>query len=247
MNWFWKTALLSYLVIMNLPKSPIVLILSTLFFSCNDDYRGTSGSRPQLIIPRESMRYDSGFLLPPYDNTKTATQNTALSQPFTSQTDPLAAQALAQTQINTTQSFDTAAILLEKGLNPPHGYPGHRCDLKVGEPLNSKPEAKTTKQALNPAHGQPGHRCDIAVGAPLNSKPTANVAQTSAQTNTSVAGLTAVKDGLNPAHGQPGHRCDIAVGAPLNSKSVTTTNPTDQNIPVPTNITSDTKVDSLKN
>ena len=25
------------------------------------------------------------------------------------------------------------------GMNPPHGQPGHRCDIAVGAPLNSKP------------------------------------------------------------------------------------------------------------
>ncbi len=78
-------------------------------------------------------------------------------------------------------------------LNPAHGQPGHRCDIEVGAPLNSKPAAtintnqtqpmqtlvtpspapvsapvSTGGGAKNPAHGQPGHRCDIAVGAPLN-------------------------------------------------------------------------------
>lgn len=77
------------------------------------------------------------------------------------------------------------------GLNPPHGQPGHRCDISVGAPLNSKPStptvtttapqqqtvvmpqptapaaATTTAAGKNPPHGQPGHRCDIAVGAPL--------------------------------------------------------------------------------
>lgn len=73
------------------------------------------------------------------------------------------------------------------GMNPPHGQPGHRCDIAVGAPLNSKPAPKTTATTeakpiqpvaaqptapgMNPPHGQPGHRCDIAVGAPLNSKP----------------------------------------------------------------------------
>ncbi|HEX5667757.1 MAG TPA: hypothetical protein VFX73_03075, partial [Chitinophagaceae bacterium] len=70
------------------------------------------------------------------------------------------------------------------GLNPEHGKPGHRCDIAVGAPLNSKPTAAATtttktaapavtpvKPGMNPQHGQPGHRCDIAVGAPLNSKP----------------------------------------------------------------------------
>ena len=77
------------------------------------------------------------------------------------------------------------------GMNPPHGQPGHRCDIAVGAPLNSKPNPQpvvtkqpvqtvTTQQpavltptapGMNPPHGQPGHRCDIAVGAPLNSAP----------------------------------------------------------------------------
>ncbi len=77
------------------------------------------------------------------------------------------------------------------GMNPPHGQPGHRCDIAVGAPLNSKPQtmptitqnaqqpttvvtqqpATPTAPGMNPPHGQPGHRCDIAVGAPLNSKP----------------------------------------------------------------------------
>lgn len=74
-------------------------------------------------------------------------------------------------------------------LNPAHGQPGHRCDIAVGAPLDSKPvqptntvttaqppvnvstqpTAQTTAPGMNPPHGQPNHRCDIAVGAPLNS------------------------------------------------------------------------------
>jgi hypothetical protein len=69
-------------------------------------------------------------------------------------------------------------------MNPAHGQPGHRCDIAVGAPLNSKPTQQTATTAtannqpvqqvapgMNPPHGQPGHRCDIAVGAPLDSKP----------------------------------------------------------------------------
>jgi hypothetical protein len=72
-----------------------------------------------------------------------------------------------------------------KKLNPKHGEPGHRCDIGIGAPLDSKPTQVVTTQpavvkqtvaiktgkGLNPPHGQPNHRCDIAVGAPLNSKP----------------------------------------------------------------------------
>lgn len=71
-----------------------------------------------------------------------------------------------------------------KELNPKHGEPGHRCDIAIGAPLDSKPTQVVTTQpavtqtvgvktakGLNPPHGQPNHRCDLAVGAPLNSKP----------------------------------------------------------------------------
>lgn len=93
----------------------------------------------------------------------------------------------------------TAPTNTAPGMNPPHGQPGHRCDISVGAPLNSKPAApaattintqpqqpavtmkevpNTVKTApgMNPPHGEPNHRCDIAVGAPLNSKPAATMA-----------------------------------------------------------------------
>jgi hypothetical protein len=83
-----------------------------------------------------------------------------------------------------TPSVPIANAAGEK-LNPKHGAPGHRCDIAVGAPLDSKPtQVVTTTQpavtqvpavkvgkGLNPPHGQPNHRCDLAVGAPLNSKP----------------------------------------------------------------------------
>ena len=68
-------------------------------------------------------------------------------------------------------------------VNPPHGQPGHKCELPVGAPLNgtAKPAsagqnnqvkpvtgpAVTASPKTNPAHGMPGHRCDLAVGAAL--------------------------------------------------------------------------------
>lgn len=72
----------------------------------------------------------------------------------------------------------TAAVVL----NPPHGQPGHICEIPVGSPLPSSPakaaievkkpeptQPAATAQRLNPPHGQPGHRCEIPVGAPLDS------------------------------------------------------------------------------
>jgi hypothetical protein len=130
------------------------------------------------------------------------------------------------------------------GLNPRHGEPGHRCDIAVGQPLDSKPTKQrplivnpltiapaVPADGLNPKHGQPGHRCDIAVGQPLNSKaakPTTTNSTTSPAATAAQPMNVAPANGLNPKHGQPGHRCDILVGQPLNSKAAqpTATNST---------------------
>lgn len=80
------------------------------------------------------------------------------------------------------------------GMNPPHGQPGHRCEIAVGAPLNSAPKAKAAPQPVAQAP-QP------AEFSPPAAKPAdANV-------------VTA--PGMNPPHGQPGHTCSVAVGAPL--------------------------------
>jgi hypothetical protein len=112
----------------------------------------------------------------------------------------IVAPLISDTNANKTQtspSTTTPLTITSKPvstakLNPAHGQPGHRCDIEVGAPLDSKPVQTSlqtqpavkpttttplsiptaTGNGLNPAHGQPGHRCDIAVGAPLNSKPT---------------------------------------------------------------------------
>lgn len=93
------------------------------------------------------------------------------------------------------------------GMNPPHGQPGHRCDISVGAPLSSPPSNPAQQQVtqvtpvqnstpvktapgMNPPHGEPGHRCDITVGAPLNSTP-AKTSTTSAPAQTQTQTLPA--------------------------------------------------------
>ncbi|MGB5105253.1 MAG: hypothetical protein WBP29_07300 [Candidatus Zixiibacteriota bacterium] len=41
----------------------------------------------------------------------------------------------------TLQSVPTTTAVTAPGMNPPHGQPGHRCDVKVGAPLSSAPAA----------------------------------------------------------------------------------------------------------
>ena len=96
--------------------------------------------------------------------------------------------------ISPTTTAPAATTTVAPGMNPAHGQPGHRCDIAVGAPLNSKP-ATTTPVTTSP----------ISIQSPTSTLPTPAVP------------ATTVAPGMNPAHGQPGHRCDIAVGAPLNS------------------------------
>lgn len=99
-------------------------------------------------------------------------------------------------------------------LNPAHGQPGHRCEIAVGAPLDSKPAPAATATVPNVtidpfAKTQPKNAPGVTV-TPSAQIPPVTTAKTSSA-------------GLNPAHGQPGHRCDIAVGAPLDSKPTVTT------------------------
>lgn len=93
-----------------------------------------------------------------------------------------------------------SAMATAPGMNPPHGQPGHRCDIPVGQPLNSQPSATPTSQ-------------NISVGAnnTIQIDPSAATSAPTAQPVKTAAGM-------NPPHGQPGHRCDIPVGQPLNGK-----------------------------
>src|SRR5688572_14008415 len=45
------------------------------------------------------------------------------------------------------------------GMNPPHGQPGHRCEIAVGAPLNSAPAA------------QPGQPMGQPTAQPMGSSP----------------------------------------------------------------------------
>ncbi len=39
-----------------------------------------------------------------------------------------------------TSPIQTTTQPVAEGMNPPHGQPGHRCDIAVGAPLNSPPK-----------------------------------------------------------------------------------------------------------
>ena len=79
-------------------------------------------------------------------------------------------------------------------LNPPHGEPGHRCDIAVGEPLDAAP--------ATPAAGTPAGPQAINLGAqPVTVTPSSSAGGNSGR--------------INPPHGEPGHDCAVPVGEPL--------------------------------
>ncbi|MBW4360918.1 hypothetical protein [Flavobacterium taihuense] len=64
---------------------------------------------------------------------------------------PIAANSTtSQVVSNSGQSVTTTTVPTAKGMNPPHGQPGHRCDIPVGAPLNSPVAANkpATPQAV---------------------------------------------------------------------------------------------------
>ena len=88
-----------------------------------------------------------------------------------------------------------------KGLNPAHGQPNHRCDIEVGEPLNTPPKSNSVAANTPAPTIQPNLTTTNLAPAP----PAAPVEQTA----------PGFSGKANPPHGQPGHRCDISVGAIL--------------------------------
>jgi len=144
-----------------------------------------------------------------------------VTQPQTVTMNPQNNQMVTNPQMITQTAAQTATA---PGMNPPHGQPGHRCDISVGAPLNSKPAPPATVQP-----------------ATANAQPQITMKE--------VPNTTKTAPGMNPPHGEPGHRCDIAVGAPLNSKpaapsTVTTTAPATIAAPP---LLSAPKTDSTKN
>lgn len=123
---------------------------------------------------------------------------------------PVATQS--QQIMTTTNSANTAAVPETKpGMNPPHGQPGHRCDLPVGAPLNgSAPAAKqaTTNQTNKTFTVSPAGNATVTKieNSEIQTEAPKPVAQTT---------LPGMEGKPNPAHGETGHRCDIPVGVNL--------------------------------
>ena len=116
---------------------------------------------------------------------------------------PLVPSPDSQTAL--TNSGLTPTVNAGVALNPAHGQPGHRCEIAVGAPLNSLPNAAASPLITPPA--------STTIAPASTTIAPISTASVRALTPTNTATLK-----FNPKHGEPGHRCELAVGAPLDGK-----------------------------
>lgn len=154
----------------------LLLVSSLLSISCKKEVEPQNSATPTNMVPftevGKQMRNQATMKSQAEQNSTVVNQNQATATPS-----PVA-----------------------KGMNPAHGQPLHRCDIPVGEPLNS-PVAN-------------------AKNIPVTQQITSQQQSQSAATNPTKATTapivaTSTPEGMNPPHGQTNHRCDITVGAPL--------------------------------
>lgn len=169
-----------------------LLTVTLVFTSCKKEEEATTSSDTpkEIIMPRVQA-------IPAQTN---------MQQPAIQNVAPGQNQPATASQ---TLTPNPQQVVTKKGMNPPHGQPGHRCDIAVGAPLNSpagnnnQPKiGSATTQQLDPSKFTTQTTTQQPTGAPAILNPDGAQATTTAP-------------GMNPPHGQPGHQCGIAVGAPL--------------------------------
>ena len=82
---------------------------------------------------------------------------------------PATVTTATQPVITTNPASTAAPVKTAPGMNPPHGQPGHRCDIAVGAPLNSAP----VKPATITTNATPAVTAEI----PATAKPDSAVKQ----------------------------------------------------------------------
>lgn len=131
---------------------------------------------------------------------------TPVGAPLNSQT--AVATPQQPTQLNSSKTTSITAAPTTKtapGMNPPHGQPGHRCDISVGQPLNSAP----TKTATQVNQSEKSAMTTTSTTINPDGTPSANTGAPAI-----LNAPTTTAPGTNPPHGQPGHVCGTAVSAP---------------------------------
>lgn len=178
-----------------------LVIVAFALTACNNS------TEPQLVEPASAD--NTGMLNNPPLGTDSPTQVSPAmnSETLSSTTTPDGAQQAPTAPAQTTTA---------PGANPPHGQPGHRCDINVGAPLDSPPgntSAPTPAPTMAPQSPSTGMPTPSFAPKPLSPISAPPPAPSTPPGPAPAPVVTA--PGMNPPHGQPGHDCAIAVGAPL--------------------------------
>lgn len=171
----------------------ILVLASTLFISCKKE---ETAEAPPTEETTDATAVTTDSLVP--------TEATAQVQPAANGN---SGTILSQPSGGTTTTTAAAPIVTAPGMNPPHGQPGHRCEIAVGAPLSSAPK----KTNINPAGTAKVTQATTVTPEMLKQAGAATPTQ---------APVTPVvtAPGMNPPHGQEGHVCGVPVGEPLPKK-----------------------------
>lgn len=149
----------------------------------------------------------AAFVLVSCNNTDTATNTNTETNNAESSTNNSSDASSFTIEESQEQNFNAAPSGSASGkLNPPHGEPGHRCEIPVGAPLDSEPSSTPTEIKIDNS-GTGNNTQSIT--------PTFSNTASTPTFSTQTQGKTATAPGMNPPHGEPGHDCAIPVGAPL--------------------------------
>ena len=202
-------------------KNIIILSASlTILFACSDN---KSTDKESTVPPAEEMVND-GVMPPPAEPVAGTPQATEL------QVTPQPAAGAPPATGSVAPAGSMPASTSTEAMNPPHGQPGHRCDIAVGAPLSSPPGTGNAAPVVNPVTTPSGNtKLPTANNPSVSEKvifqpdPNATGAGTisttpAPQAPAPAAGPIVTAPGMNPPHGEPGHDCGVAVGAPLPKK-----------------------------
>ncbi len=153
---------------MSIKTFTFLLILAFAWTSCKNDAAtsGTTQSEPTTTEvapatdPNALMGADANMAIQPATPAAAATQTAGtagMKNPAHGEPGHVCGVPVGQILDGKTPSAPTTVVpttaapkpsaapatgnaTVAPGMNPPHGQPGHRCDISVGEPLNSKPK-----------------------------------------------------------------------------------------------------------
>ena len=193
----------------------LFVVIGLIFTSCKKEETTTEVSSSEATTTEDDGTVTSNDSVIKTVTSESATQTplvtNANSVMYNGQTNGAGSTVVSPNSYTTTSSTTTPAVTA-KGMNPAHGQPGHRCDIDVGAPLNSKPTKPST--AVTTQKMPQTTTKTTTITPEMMNKTVATPSAVPA----GIAAPVETAPGMNPPHGQEGHTCSVPVGAPLPKK-----------------------------